>query len=97
MRGLWSLFEPAGEKSPSMSPSLGHHFMPGVLLTYAKALYAVDPLPPAWLVTMPGVAFGYGERISEATQMALQQAFDGEDHPLLTVIKALTTVQASHS
>ena len=76
---------------------MGHHFMPGVLLTYAKALYAADPLPPAWLVTVPGVAFGYGERISDATQMAIQSAFDGEDRPLQILIKALTTVQASHS
>ena len=81
--------EAIGEQSPSM----GHHFMPDVLLTYAKALYAVDPLPPAWLVTVPGVAFGYGERISEATQLAIQSAFNGEDHPLQILIKALTALQ----
>ena len=75
---------------------MGHHFMPGVLLAYAKALYAVDPLPPAWLVTVPGVRFGYGECISDVAQMAIQSAFDDEDHPLQILIKALTTVQASH-
>ena len=84
--------EPIGEQSPSM----GHHFQPGLLLAYAQTLFAVDPLPPAWLVTVPGVAFGYGERISEDTQMAIQSAFDCEDHPLQMLIKALTTLQASH-
>lgn len=81
--------EPTGEQSPSM----GHHFQPGVLLAYAKALYAVDPLPPAWLVTVPGVAFSYGERISEATQKAIQSAFDDEDYPLQMLIKALTALK----
>lgn len=56
---------PAG---PS-SPSLGHHLDPAALLTYAGHLYGRRP--PAWLVTVPGTDFSYGEGLSRPVQEAL--------------------------
>ena len=80
--------EPAGEQAPSM----GHHFQPGVLLAYAAMLSTADLLPPAWLVTVPGVAFGYGQQISEAAQAAIETAFDDEGSQLQTLIAALSSL-----
>lgn len=62
----------------SQSPSLGHHLDPAVLLFYAKRLYGRRP--PAWLVTVPGTDFDYGQGLSEPTQKALAaaQALSGE-------------------
>jgi hydrogenase maturation protease len=54
------------------SPGLGHHLDPGVLLLYASLLYGHRP--PAWLVTVPGVAFDHGEGLSPVSQAALSAA-----------------------
>lgn len=52
-----------------VSPTLGHHLDPIALLTYVRILYKKQL--PAWLVTVPGVDFGYGERLSQVAQQAL--------------------------
>ena len=51
------------------SPALGHHLTPNTVLFYADRLY--DKRPPAWVITVPGVDFGYGERLSDSVQRAL--------------------------
>jgi hydrogenase maturation protease len=56
----------------SASPGLGHYLDPTALLLYAGRLY--NRQPPAWLVTVPGTDFGYGEGLSPATQQALADA-----------------------
>jgi hydrogenase maturation protease len=53
----------------SSSPSLGHHLDPAALITYARLLYGQQP--PAWVVTVPGVDFGYGEGLSEITEKSI--------------------------
>ena len=53
----------------SAAPPLGHHLEPVVLLLYAHRLY--NHQPPAWQVTVPGVAFEHGETLSPMTQAAL--------------------------
>lgn len=70
--------EPATEASPSM----GHHVQPGVLLAYAQALYVAEILPPAWLVTVPGVKFGYGEFLSDVALSAIREAFEDDNSQL---------------
>jgi hydrogenase maturation protease len=77
--------EPAAEQSPS----LGHHVQPEVLLSYARLLVAADSLPPAWLVTVPGMAFGYGERLSEVAQAAIRRAFENQSSPLSRLVTEL--------
>jgi len=59
-------------ESPALSPSLGHHLDPAVLLTYARLLYGKTL--PAWLVTVPGVDFEHGETLSRTAQQALDMA-----------------------
>jgi len=60
------------------SSCFGHHFPPTALLTYSKFLYGV--LPPAWLISIPGHDFGFGEGFSEKTEhmlcMAREKALD---------------------
>lgn len=51
------------------TPSLGHCCDPSILLLYAELLYGRKP--PAWLVTIPGVDFEYGEGLSELTRSSL--------------------------
>jgi hydrogenase maturation protease len=41
------------------SPGLGHHLDPAALMVYAHLLYRRTV--PAWLVTVPGLAFDHGE------------------------------------
>jgi hydrogenase maturation protease len=55
-----------------LSPSLGHHLDPAVLMAYTRLLYGRTV--PAWLVTVPGVAFEYGEGLSAHVQAALATA-----------------------
>ena len=64
------------------TPSLGHHFQPGVLLAYAALLLEGRPAPPAWLVTVPGVAFGHGEGLSPTASAAIEAAFADNEWPL---------------
>lgn len=54
------------------SPPLGHHLDPTTLLIYVNWLYNCQP--PAWLVTVPGIDFGYGQGLSQMTQKALAVA-----------------------
>jgi len=54
------------------TPSLGHHLDPTLLLLYAQHLYAQQP--PAWLVTIPGEAFGLGEELSPVVQRIIANA-----------------------
>lgn len=54
------------------TPALGHHCDPSTLLMYAEHLYGRKP--PAWLVTIPGVDFDYGEGFSELTRSSLAVA-----------------------
>lgn len=58
----------------SLSPSVGHHLLPEVLLIYAYRLYGQQP--PAWLVTVPGIEFDHGESFSPVTENALITAKD---------------------
>ncbi len=51
---------------------LGHHVTPDALLLYAQRLYG--QYPPAWLVTIPGVDFGFGEGFSAVTERHLAAA-----------------------
>ena len=53
----------------SCRPVFGYHFPPEDLLAYAKMLYGADI--PAWLVTIPGTDFGFGETLSDATAKLL--------------------------
>ncbi|HSN77979.1 MAG TPA: hydrogenase maturation protease [Anaerolineae bacterium] len=64
------------------SPSLGHHFQPDVLLAYAALFLENQPAPPAWLATVPGVAFDHGEGLSPIASAAIEAAFDDETQPL---------------
>ena len=51
---------------------LGHHVTPGALLLYVEHLYG--QCPPAWLVTIPGVDFGFGEGFSTVAMQHLATA-----------------------
>ncbi|ADI85472.1 hydrogenase maturation protease [Geobacter sulfurreducens] len=52
--------------------ALGHHLAPELLLAYAGKLYGRTP--PAWLVTVPGEDFGYGEGFSDRARANLAEA-----------------------
>lgn len=52
--------------------SLGHHFAPSALLVYAALLHGRQP--PAWLVSVPGADFAYGEGFSEMAGNSLASA-----------------------
>jgi hydrogenase maturation protease len=54
------------------SPVLGHHFDPATLLLYVRLL--AGQIPPAWLVTVPGVVFAHGEGLSEPVLAVLERA-----------------------
>jgi hydrogenase maturation protease len=54
------------------TPSLGHYCDPSTLLLYAELLHGSKP--PAWLVTIPGEDFGFGEGFSELTRSSLAVA-----------------------
>lgn len=51
------------------SPGMGHHLDPCTLLLLARELFG--RVPPAWLVTVPGVDFQHGEGFSVLTRNAL--------------------------
>ena len=46
----------------SATAGLGHHMDAGELMVYAELLYRRRPA--AWLVTVPGLDFSYGDRLS---------------------------------
>jgi hydrogenase maturation protease len=76
------------------TPSLGHHLQPDVLLAYAALLLDGRPAPPAWLVTVPGVAFDHGEGLSHTASAAIEAAFAGHDRPLPQLIDDLAVRSA---
>ncbi|MCS6844666.1 MAG: hydrogenase maturation protease [Caldilineales bacterium] len=51
---------------------LGHHADPAMTMAYAGLLTA-GPLPRAWLVTVPGVAFDHGQTLSAEAVAAVEQ------------------------
>ncbi len=53
-------------------PPLGHHLSPAALLGLARRLYALRP--PAWLATIPGNDFGFGEGLSPLAARSLARA-----------------------
>jgi hydrogenase maturation protease len=56
------------------SSCFGHHFSPAVVMTYAMFLYGMHP--PAWLISIPGHDFGFGEGFSEKTEQVLSLALE---------------------
>lgn len=56
----------------TIASNLGHQLDPSTLLIYADQLYGRRP--PAWQVTIPGLAFEHGETLSPITQNALLTA-----------------------
>lgn len=52
--------------------SIGHTGDPRALLALTQALYGV--CPEAWLIAVPGVDFGFGERLSETAQRGMGEA-----------------------
>lgn len=68
------------------APVVGHHLDPTVVSAYATVL-TDQPLPPFWLVTVPGAAFGHGEGLSHSAQAAIERALAAE-HDFLTKIVA---------
>jgi|GEM_PF-2924656 len=64
----------------------GHHLDPRMVLAYA-ALLRAEPLPPAWLVTVPGWVFAHGRRLSPATRAAIARFLD-DDQGTLTRLTA---------
>ncbi|HRX03398.1 MAG: hydrogenase [Anaerolineae bacterium] len=74
--------------SRAASPSLGHHLDPEALLTYAGALY-YRTIPPAWLVTVPGWRFGFGETLSAQTQDAISIALNDPESQLQWLVADL--------
>ena len=52
-----------------MSPTIGHHLSPELLMVYSAKLY--DKTPPCWMITIPGVDFGVGDALSEPVKQAL--------------------------
>lgn len=54
------------------TPSLGHHLTPHQLLLYARTLY--HSVPPAWLITIPGIDYRHGEGRSGLVQTLLAKA-----------------------
>jgi hydrogenase maturation protease len=56
------------------SPSFGHHLDPSTLLAYARHLNGGHPR--AWLISIPGVDFEYGEGFSEYARRSLTIAED---------------------
>jgi len=80
------------EPDTELSPSMGHHVQPGVLLAYAQGLYVTKALPPAWLVTVPGIRFGYGEFISDVALSAIREALEDEGSQLRRLVANLSLV-----
>ncbi len=54
--------EPRELHREAATHSFSHHFDPETLLSYVELLYGKKP--QAWLVSIPGVDFGYGEGFS---------------------------------
>jgi hydrogenase maturation protease len=59
-------------ESKVSSQSFGHHFDPSTLLAYAEHLYGKHP--KAWLISIPGEDFDFGEGFSDAARSSLAVA-----------------------
>lgn len=56
---------------PAEGPStFGHHCTPGALLGLVRQLYRRSP--PGWIVTITGQDFGFGEQVSPALQVVIE-------------------------
>jgi hydrogenase maturation protein HypF len=73
--------QPAGENqevgvqplAPSESAQIGTHASdPGAVLALARSVFGRSP--PAWLVTVPAVDFGYGDQLSPSTKCVVPKA-----------------------
>ena len=70
------------------SPSLGHQLTPATVLTYTGALFdAVEQ--PAWLVTVPGWQFGFGEDLSTNSEKAIFHALNDSKSQLQQLVDAV--------
>lgn len=67
--GLVRGIEPVSTSGTPSRSAFGHHFPPEELLAYAKVLYGSHV--PAWLVTIPGADFGFGDGLSHETAALL--------------------------
>ena len=70
-----ALVELAQVYAEYMSPSLGHHLTPAVVILYARQLYAFRG--SAWIISVPGYDFAHGEGLSEATQTLVDNFLAG--------------------
>jgi hydrogenase maturation protease len=61
----WRIVLPAAQASPALTHQLG----PGALLALARLLYG--RCPQAWLYTVGGASFEYGEQLSPPVALAL--------------------------
>lgn len=66
-------------------PVAGHHVNPTLVRAYA-GLLTDQPLPPFWLVTVPGVSFGHGQGLSRSAQEAIDHALNDEQSQLSQLI-----------
>ena len=80
------------QASDRSSPSLGHHLDPSAVLTYSGALFDAAP-PPAWLVTVPGWQFDFGETLSTQTQDAITFALNQPAGQLQGLVADLQRLQ----
>jgi hydrogenase maturation protease len=55
--------------SKASSQSFGHHFDPSTLLAYAEHLHGKHPI--AWLISIPGEDFDFGEGFSDVALSSL--------------------------
>lgn len=69
---LAGILEPRRIEPGATGSCLGHYFPPNVLLAYTHLLCGA--CPPAWLITIPGQDFGFGEGFSHSTAARLHVA-----------------------
>ncbi len=70
----WQKIEPTADAlTPPTSARFTHQLAPQTLLAYAQSLYGARPTE-AFLLTVSGENFGYGETLSEPVAAALERA-----------------------
>ncbi len=67
------------------APVVGHHLDPIVVRAYAGVL-TDEPLPPFWLITVPGTAFGHGQGLSRRAQEAIERALQAAPGALAAIL-----------